>query len=241
LDIVRRALMRGTVIVCKGSTTAYVAEELLGRHIRKDGFILGRVIPHGFEGLEDMWKAEMPEVVLRNGRHIEGVGLAQAIAEVGAGDVIIKGANALDYRARLVGHLIGHPTGGTLGTILGTVHGKGAYLVVPVGLEKLVAGDLAVVARQLEETHADTAMPRLWITGGHIVTEIEALSVLAGVEAVHISSGGICGAEGAVWLRLFGSNDQLEKALAVVKDVLREPSYLEACQEWRREGSEKDG
>lgn len=229
VDIVRRALLRGTVVVCKGSTTAYIAEELLGRPIRKGGFILGRVLPQSFQAPDGLWGGAMPEAVFRHGKHLEGVGLADVLDELSQGDVVMKGANALDYRAGLVGHLIGHPTGGTLGTILGSIHGKGAHLVVPVGLEKLVAGDLTTAARRLEETHADTSMPRLWITGGHIVTEIEALRALAQVEAVHVGAGGLCGAEGAVWLRVFGDNDQLERALAVVKDLRDEPSYLEAC------------
>ncbi|MGD9519319.1 MAG: hypothetical protein AB7W28_07360 [Armatimonadota bacterium] len=235
VGIVRRALMEGTVIVCKGSTTAYVAEELTGRRLRKDRYILGRVLPSGFEAPEGMWEGGLNEVVLRRGRPVEGVALADALTELTAGDVIIKGANALDYRAGLVGHLIGHPTGGTLGAILGYIHGKGAHLVVPVGLEKLVTADLSVIAQRLQEAHSDTSMPRFWITGGCIVTEIEALQVLTGVEVAHIASGGICGAEGAVWLRVFGTSEGLEKAANLLREVQSEPSYLEAVEQSRRD------
>lgn len=235
LGEVHRALSSGLVIVCKGSTTAYVAEELIGRSIRKDAFILGRTLPHGFQAPEGLWGSDMAEVVLRKGRVVEGASLAEAIGELGPGDVVIKGANALDYRAGLVAHLIGHPAGGTMGTILGPIHGKGAHLVVPVGLEKLVAHDLTIIARRLAHTRSDTTVPRIWITGGLIVTEIEALRLLAGVEAVHIASGGICGAEGAVRLRLLGTNDQIDKALALISEVHAEPPYLDACLAAREE------
>jgi hypothetical protein len=236
VDVVRRAWAEGMVIVGKGSTAACVAEELLGHPIDKTGYIHGRTMPEGFRPPEGMFRAPIPEMVFRQGKPVEGLTLAEAAKELEAGDVVIKGANALDYRAGLVGHLVGHPEGGTLGTIMGQIHGKGAYLVVPVGLEKTVGGDLLAAARKVESSHADTSLPRLWVTTGHIVTEIEALRLLGGVEAVHIASGGICGAEGAVWLRVLGSSQQLEAVLALAAKVQAEPSYLEAWEERRGAG-----
>jgi len=230
LDLVRRALAHGTVIVCRGSTCAYVAEELTGRRLRKFSFVLGRVTPAGFDR-DDLFDASLPEVVLRRGQPVEGLSLSDALAELQAGDVVIKGANALDYRAGLAANLIGHPSGGTLGAVLGVVHGRGAHLVIPVGLEKLVAGDLLATARRIDEAHADAAVPRLWPVRGHIVTEIEALSLLCGVDAVHVASGGICGAEGAVWLRVFGSHQQVAAALRVADEVHGEPSFFEASSD----------
>jgi len=228
-EIVRRALREGLVVVCKGSTTAYVVEELLGEEIRKDGFILGRTLPDSFQAPEGMWKGDRPEAVFRRGTYVPELGLADVLDELEAGDVVMKGANALDYRNGLVANLIGHSTGGTMGSILGYVYGRGAHLVVPIGLEKLVAGSLTDVARRLEESHSDRSLPRLWVTPGHIVTEIEALKAIADVEVEHISSGGLCGAEGAVWLRVFGDSEQLERIGDVAAQLKGEPSYLEAC------------
>lgn len=227
LEPVRRALAHGTVIVCRGSTCAYVAEELIGRRLRKSSFVLGRVTPAHFAA-GGLFDASVPEVVLRNGRPVDGVSLTEALAELQAGDVIVKGANALDYRAGLAANLIGHPGGGTMGLILGAVHGRGAHLVIPVGLEKLVAGDLLVAARRVEEAHTDTALPRVWVFRGHIVTEIEALEILCGVQVVHLASGGICGAEGAVWLRVSGTQQQVTAALRIAEEIHGEPSFLEA-------------
>ncbi|MBC7287993.1 MAG: hypothetical protein H5T86_08105 [Armatimonadetes bacterium] len=238
---VKRALSQGLVIVCKGSTTAYVAEELLGRKIRKDTYVYGRTLPAGFTPPDGLFAETMPEVVLRKGRPVEGLSFLEAVASLGPGDVVIKGANLLDYRAGLVANLIGHTEGGTMGAVLGHIHGRGAYLVVPVGLEKLVAGDLLAIARRLDETHADTSLPRLWTARGIIVTEIEALAILAGVEAVHTGSGGICGAEGAVRLRLFGPGERLEHALSIVKQVQQEPSFLEDCRSKAGSGGGEDG
>jgi hypothetical protein len=236
VDVVSRALDGGLVVVGKGSTTACVAEELLGRLIDKTGFIHGRTLPAGFKAPEGMFAHPLPDLVLREGEVVEGMTLADAVKELQAGDVVIKGANAVDHRAGVVGHLIGHPEGGTMGLLQGQIHGKGAYLVVPVGLEKAVAGDLWAAYREIQPSHADTSLPRLWVTGGHIVTEIEALRLLCSVEAVHIASGGICGAEGAVWLRVLGDAEQLEDLADLTRELRDEPSYLEAWKRVRGEG-----
>jgi hypothetical protein len=241
VEVVRRALAEGTVVVCRGSTTAYVAEELLGRPLAKGSFIAGRVVPAGFVAPAGLWGEARPEVVLRRGQPTQVASLAEALEQLQPGDVVIKGANALDYRAGLVGHLIGHPTGGTMGAILGPIHGQGAHLVVPVGLEKLIASDLLTTAARLDATHAEVGLPRLWVTRGLIVTEIEALATLTGVEAVHVASGGICGAEGAVWLRVLGTNEQLERTVRLVSEVQKEPPYLDSCLAQSRQGGEGDG
>jgi hypothetical protein len=52
-----------------------------------------------------------------------------------------------------------------------------------------------------------------------IVTEIEALGVLAGVTAVHVASGGIGGSEGSVVLSVDGDEASLEKAFTLVKGI----------------------
>lgn len=230
MDVVRRAYSEGMIIVCRGTTCGYVAEELGRRRMRKASYVLGRVLPRGEEPEAGLFDAALPEVVVRRGERVEGVTFAQALADLGRGDVVIKGANALDYRAGLAANLVGHPEGGTLGSILGPVHGRGAHLVIPVGLEKLVSGDLLAAAARADEVRDDTTLPRYWVMTGHIVTEIEAFSLLCGVEAVHLASGGICGAEGAVWLRVFGTGEQVAAAVGLAEELQAEPSFRDACQ-----------
>jgi hypothetical protein len=236
VEVVKQAFAEGTIVVGRGTTCGCVAEELLGERIRRASYVLGRVTPTAYVEPAGVFDASLPEVVLRQGRRVEGVTLAEALADLKPGDVVIKGANALDYRSGLAANLIGHPSGGTMGQVLAAVHGKGAHLVVPVGLEKLVAGDLLAAVRRADDAHADTSLPRFWVFRGHIVTEIEALALLCGVDAVHLSSGGICGAEGAVWLRCFGTSQQVAAALALAEELRGEPSFMDACV--RPSGSE---
>ncbi len=227
--LVKQALQSGRVVICRGSTTAYVAEELLGRKIRKDHFILGRTLPASFQKPEGLFDGSITEILLERGQPVQVESLAQALENIQAGDVIIKGANALDWQNRLAAHLIGHPDGGTLGLILGKVHGRGAHLIIPVGLEKQLPMPILDVARQIADTHSDTSLPRFWVTTGIIITEIEAIEILSGARAIPVGSGGICGAEGACRLRILGTTDQVDRALQHVQAIQGEPDYLSSC------------
>ncbi len=101
------------------------------------------------------------------------------------------------------GVLIGSPTGGTVGAVLGNVIGKGIRIVIPVGLEKLVYEDINELHRMASEE--DYEGPKLWPITGTIVTEIESLGVLTGVDATLYSAGGVAGAEGSVRLLVEGA------------------------------------
>jgi hypothetical protein len=66
----------------------------------------------------------------------------------------------------------------------------------------------------------------MWPITGVIVTEIEALQILTGVDAHLYAAGGIAGAEGAVRLLLEGSDDEVKAALNLVDSIKGEPRYL---------------
>ncbi|HUV33750.1 MAG TPA: hypothetical protein VMW22_02390, partial [Candidatus Desulfaltia sp.] len=68
--------------------------------------------------------------------------------------------------------------------------------------------------------------PRMWPLTGTIITEIEALGILTGVDAYLYSSGGIAGAEGAVRLLVEGADEEVEETLELVKSIKGEPRYL---------------
>ncbi len=69
-------------------------------------------------------------------------------------------------------------------------------------------------------------IPSMFPLRGHIVTEIEALEILTGVRVLQMAAGGIGGAEGAVRLLVRGTRDEVEKALAVVKEVQGAPPFV---------------
>ena len=110
---------------------------------------------------------------------------------------------------------------------LGMIVARRIRYLHPVGLEKSVPVDLNEVAERLLRD-ADGQGPTLWVVPGDIFTEIEALRVLANVEALPVSAGGIGGAEGAIWLALFGSTKQLDRAQQVLDSVRGEPAFTDA-------------
>ena len=223
-DFVRRAMDEGILAVSSGTTNGYVVEEITGEKIDKMKFVTGKVFPAHYNGPTPSY--DLPDLVIRKGERLD-VKASEILGEMGPGDVFVKGANALNYERDQAGVLIGHPTGGGVGAVLGSTIARRICLLHPVGLEKSVSADLEAMAKRLNRDPGGKG-PTLWVTSGRIFTEIEALKVLTGVEAVPVASGGIGGAEGAVWLAIFGTSDQLDSALELVKSIHGEPPFVEA-------------
>ena len=227
MSIVKKALNKGMVIIAKGTTNTYVAEEILGQTIEKGAYVIGRVYPtKGGKKLKPSRK--LPEIVLINGKVAKGLSLKDAVEKLKPGDVVIKGANALDYKNKTAGVYIGGSNGGTTGTFMPYVVARKAYLVIPVGLEKLVAENVVDLSLKMREPVVSIDwMPSMFLLTGEIVTEIEALKILTGISAFQVGAGGIGGAEGAVHLLLRGSKEQVKRSLELVKDIQGEPPFVE--------------
>lgn len=224
MDAVRRALREGMVVIAQGTTNSYVVEEILGRKIDKRAYVTGRTTPKTPERAPGEEAKPIPDIVLRRGEIVKELNRITALDHMDRGDVYIKGCNALDYRNRVAGILIGAKDGGTIGNTIGRIVGKRIHLILPVGLEKLVYGDIAELSRRAASTDAEG--PRLMPVTGTIVTEIEALKILAGVDATLLAAGGVAGAEGAVRLLIEGDEAQVGKATEVIEEIEGEPRFL---------------
>ena len=239
MPIVKNALANGMVIVIKGTTNAYVAEEIAGGKANHAAFVTGRIEPE--KGTKYLPKTKpVNHLILEKGKVID-ISLEDAAKKLKRGDVVIKGANALDYKNKIAAVNILHPEGGTTGITMPIIVARKAHLVIPVGLEKLVAGDmvdLTLKMREPMETLSPPAgsskalfpghnIPSMWILTGEIVTELEAIKILTGADAFQCSAGGISGAEGGVWIVFRGTRDQVKKALELTKSVQGEPPYSE--------------
>ena len=227
MPIVKEALKNGMVIITKGTTTTYVAEEILGKKIEHGAFVYGRVYPA--KGGKELKPADsINEVIFINGKLQGDLNLAEAVKKLKHGDVVVKGANALDYENKIAGGIVSGPTCGTTGTIMPYVIGAKANLVIPVGLEKQVAGNIIDITNKMREPiESINEVYPMYILTGHIVTEIEALKTLADVSAFQVAAGGIGGAEGSVRLVCRGTRNQVEKALKIVDQIQGEPPFVE--------------
>lgn len=221
---VRSAMDDGILAIAKGTTDGYVVEEILGEEIKKTHYCTGTTRPATGQSEVDIGN-KLDDVVLRNGEAWEGVSATESVDEMSAGDVFIKGANALNYDRHQAGILIGHPTGGTIGAAIGTLIARRATLLIPVGLEKSIPGDLYGLSQALNQTGASGNGPTLWPVEGEIFTELEALEVLSGVHAHPIAAGGILGAEGAVRIAVWGTSEQIDKADKVIDSVRGEAPF----------------
>jgi hypothetical protein len=237
MPIVRNALTNGMVIIIKGTTNAYVAEEITGQKVDHAAFVTGRIEPE--KGTQKLSPAKpVNHMILEKGKIVD-ISLADAMKKLKAGDVVMKGANALDYRNRMAAINILDPAGCTTGSIMPFIIARKAHLVIPVGLEKLVAGDLVDTTLKMREPvesldipagsgsspFSGSTIPSMWLVTGEIVTELEAIKILTGATAFQSSAGAVSGAEGGVWIVFRGTREQVSNALKLVQSIQGEPPY----------------
>jgi hypothetical protein len=234
MPVVKNALENGTIIIIKGTTTRYAAEEITGQKIVPAEYVTGRLLPKQPELLPK--GKSINNVVLDKGKLLD-IPLPEAVKMLKPGDVVMKGANALDYKNKLaagnimVGPHLGFvpgPDGGTTGITMPFIVARKVHLVIPVGLEKLVAGDLVDLTLKMREpVESLNVLPSMWLLTGEIVTELEAIKILTGATAFQANAGGVGGAEGGSWFVFRGTRDQVTKALELAKSVKGEPPYTE--------------
>lgn len=230
--IIKDVLDNGTLVIIAGTTNGYVAEEILESigvavGFSKKRFFRGVTLPPlkpttktGRLPDESKFKGD---VVIEKGKLKENLTIFDVVNELKEGDVILKGANALDLGQKKAAILIGDPKAGTIGVALQAVAGRRVRLILPVGLEKRVAEDLDSLSLKINAPGSQG--PRLLPVPGQVFTEVDAISLLTGVEADLVAGGGVCGAEGGVWLAVSGEPEQVEAAENIIKSVRGEPLF----------------
>ena len=223
LPEVRKAFRKGTIVIGLGTTNARVAEELLGRKIKRERFVAGVVLPKGTCVVPS--EQRRSEIVIRRGKPIEAK-LDDVIPQLTTDDVFIKGANALDADGT-AGVFLTSRQGGTVGRALGTVVARGVNLIIPVGLEKYIPGSIHEASKVVgifRASYATGCPVGIMPVSGKVVTECEALKILTGAEAVALGAGGISGAGGSITLLIRGTPQQLKRVKNLVKGIKGEPS-----------------
>ena len=229
---IRKALKNGIIAIVAGTTNGYVAEEILRTHKIADDFsrkhfFRGLSMPPtrkvSVEGRLENENKFPGDVIIVKGVWERGKSITEIIDVLKEGDVILKGANALDLTRHQAAILIGHPKAGTIGTILPAVLGRRVKLILPVGLEKRVNGDLNIIAENVNKPEAGGY--RLLPVPGEVFTEIEALKALTAAEVELIAAGGVCGAEGGCWISVTGEPEQEAFAEQVLTAIADEPPF----------------
>ena len=222
LPEVQRSLKDGLFVICRGITTAFVAEEVLGDTLNKPNCTAGIVT-------DGRLASTLPEEgqgpwVFRDG-DLTPDGFDQALKDLTATDVVVKGVNAVDAEGN-VGVIAANWVGGTIGAVWPTVTARGTNFVIPVGLEKLIPSVNEAVQKcgqGMFKYVMGAKIGLMPVMQGLVVTEIEALAMLTGVSATHVASGGVGGSEGSVIISLEGSDETVKRAFELVKSIKGEP------------------
>jgi len=240
LPEVQHAFKHGIIIIGRGVTNAFVTEELLGVSIEPKadqavGMVCGGITT-GNSG-----PPPCPHHVIKQGQIVEQADSKVEILNFGPEDVFIKGANAIDSEGN-AGIFASSQVSGTIGMAWPVVTARGSHLIMPVGLEKLIPS--VIEAARCTGIYAykySMGLPAKLapVVLGEVVTEIQALAVLAGVKATHVGSGGVGGSEGAVVLTIEGPDPAVEKAFGIVKSIKGEPAvtipdtlYVKSAQDF---------
>jgi hypothetical protein len=226
------ALKNQTIVVIAGTTNGYVAEELLKSIGQAEGFTrnrffrgltLPRTQPTTVTGRLPDESAFPGEVIIRNGEWIKGRTVFDVVDDLTEGDIVIKGANALEMPRKKAGIYIGDPKAGTIGSALQAVCGRRVRLMVPVGLEKRIYSNLDEIAATINAPGAKG--PRMLTVSAEVFTEIDAVAGLSGAKATLVAGGGVGGAEGSIWLLVEGTEAQVDALKEVLREVTNEPAF----------------
>ncbi|HOW57907.1 MAG TPA: hypothetical protein PKZ12_07880, partial [Smithellaceae bacterium] len=228
-----KAIKSNTVAIIAGTTNGYIAEEFLQAigvttGFSKRRFFRGIVMPPSRPTREDGRypdESEFPgDVIITKGKWQKGKTIFDVVDNMREGDIILKGANALDLAGKRAAIYIGNAKGGTIGVSLPAVIGRRVRLIIPVGLEKRISGNLDDLASKLNAPGRKG--PRFWPVPGEVFTEIDAIATLTGAKAELVAAGGVGGAEGCIWLLASGNAAQLKKAEKIIRKIIPEEAKL---------------
>lgn len=226
------ALKKGTVVIIAGTTNGYVAEEILKylgqeKNFQRAHFYRGIILPPHRPTTStgrSYDQSKFPgDVIIRKGKFQKGKTIFDVVDGLSEGDVIVKGANAVNLIQRTAAVLIGAPNAGTIGASVPAVVGRRVKLILPVGLEKRVYDNIDELTARMNAPGVHG--PRLMPAPGEIFTELDAIELLTGASASLVASGGVSGAEGSVWLAVSGKPAQEKAAETLIKSVVNEPAF----------------
>lgn len=221
----RASRERGYTIICGGTTNGYVAQEILGvADIAPQKYTAGTICNRVLCTTDADKRTPFP-IILYKGQRVEKT-IPQALNDFHIETVIIKGANAIDASGK-AGIISSGFDGGTMGATLGTAVSQGLKYIVPVGLEKLVPSveeSCAWAGAKTLDYSMGADFGMFMVPNAVVITELEALKILADVNARHVASGGIGDCAGAVVIIAEGPEAAVKKAISIVEAIKGEPA-----------------
>jgi len=211
MDVVKKALSNGTVVIHPSTSTYFLVKEITGDIPRTVQWVLGGVFPQGLcpEANAGGDRPQSPKVqppsspkrkpakfiadgfpfkwVIRGGKLSSGIPLGSILSEIGPEDVYVKGCNAVDIEGN-AGVLFGHEGGGTIGRVMSEQRQKKFHVILAVGLERLITVPLAIAAKATARHYSfdyGMGMP----CGLYPIKVGDKVSSVTEIQAVEILSG----------------------------------------------------
>jgi len=220
---IKSLLKKGTIVITNGTTNTYIAEELVALSAPRGSFVTGHIVPNDRKNISE-GLPRISYITIIDGEQVE-LSPDEAMEKAQKGDVVFKGANLLNYEKKQAAVCIGGASGGTMARIQETE----AHVIVPVGLEKETFGDLYAYAKLFDDYPEPTPpAPKIWVHSedAEIFTEIEAIKTVAAVNIAPYAAGGVAGREGGISLIIYGTPDEVKKALDFVASVQGEEPFV---------------
>lgn len=229
MEEVRHAFQHSSLMVSHGSTNVYVLEELLGKEklleLMNPAAYLSGIVMRGTL-CSTPGKEKPPIVLIKKGVVVPPPDtMSEMLRDFKSDSVVIKGANAVDLEGNAAA-MVANPEGGTIGWSIGVILARGIRLIAPVGLEKLVPSVKRSVSLCGQDTFDYVQGKRVGmipLSNAKVVTEIEAIKILTGVDAFHVASGGVNGSEGSVTLVAEGAQEAMKKTIELIGSFKGEP------------------
>lgn len=223
LEEVKIAKEKAYIILCGGVTNGFVAQELLGIETDPQRCTAGISSKRMLCVTPEEERHILPMVVYK-GKPVD-MTIQEAFEDFYSETVVIKGGNAIDLEGN-VGVITSGFDGGTVAATIGTVTSTGLKYIFPIGLEKLVPSvreAVEYVGSKTFDYSLGANFGMYCLVKGDLITEIEALKVLANVEAKQVAAGGVGGSEGAVVLVIWGEDEDVKKAISIIESIKGEP------------------
>jgi len=234
LSKVKNALEKGNILLKGGTTVSAIAEELMGIPLR----ISGRISKRGTVSSQIISSNHPHSILVEKGK-IKNIdnSIVEVVKNLGRGDIIIIGGNALDSQKN-VGIMAGSVSGGNPGIAISGMLSEGAEVIIPIGLEKLIPGtirDASIIAGRKDMDISYGMAVGLIPLYGKVITEKDAVEILAKLNCTIIGKGGILGAEGSTVMVVEGLDKEVKKILKITKelkgaDISGQKESLEECK-----------
>lgn len=208
MPCVQDAFRRGELALKAGTTTSCLSWCLTGQHLR----LCGRVTSRGAVG--DMKEDSAPHTAVLSPEGIRSLDYAEreGLLSLNPEAVLVTGANLIDTAGNAA-LLAGSPGAGSYGAALSAAASEGMHVLIAAGTEKLSPTDVRDAVRQSRRKGVDAAFGMacgLVPLVGEVITEVDAVRMLAPVEAVLLAKGGICGAEGGSIIQVWGEAEAVD-------------------------------